>query len=197
MAPGRQSYNALAHRRRPTHPIRRLPPGAGGSKPFTMTRRTVLLEALSSTTNDISRLIRPLDGVDLNWPADPDYQPPGDIIGHLVATEKIYQDHIRLLLTGGGRILFSNGQSNSPCKGHTPIDQLNRDFQQARSETLQTLEALGPGEWQKVAHLEPHGRISLRFLMQRLVEHDIEHTARLVESVHFWRALQKNGGLVQ
>lgn len=159
-----------------------------------MTRRAVLLEALASTPNDISRLIRPLDDVDLNWPADRDTQSPWDIIGHLVATEKIYQDHVHRILEESEPNLFSNGQPDSLQEGYTPIGQLCRDFQQARSETLQTLEALEPGEWQKVAHLEAHGRLSLRFLVQRLVEHDIEHTGRLVESVHFWRTLRKNGG---
>ncbi len=158
-----------------------------------MTRRTALLEALASTPSDISRLIRPLDGVDLNWPADRDIQSPWDIVGHLVATEKIYQDHIRLILGESKPDLHSNDQPHEPQEDRTPIGQLGHDFQHVRSETLQTLEAIGPGEWQKVAHLEPQGRLSLRFLMQQLVEHDIEHTGRLVESVHFWRTLQKNG----
>ncbi len=159
-----------------------------------MTRRSVLLEALASTPNDINRLIRPLDGVDLNWPVDRETQSPWHVVDHLVATEKIYQAHIRLILGENSPDLLSNNHAHEPQEERISIGQLGRDFQQARSETLQTLEAIGPGQWQKSAHLEPHGRLSLRFLMQRLVEHDIEYTGRLVESVHAWRTLRNDGG---
>ncbi len=160
-----------------------------------MTRRTILLEALASTPNDINRLIRPLDGVRLRWLADWNTSSPTDIIDHLLISEKIYQEHIHRIIGEYGPGLPSSNQSNDAQEDSTPINHLGRAFQRARSETLRTLEAISPGEWQRVAHLEPHGRISLRFLTQRLVEHDIEYTGRLVESVHFWRSLQKNGGL--
>lgn len=176
---------------------RKLQPASTTGKVQTMTRRTVLLEALASTPNDISRLIRPLEGAGWDWVADGDTPSPWHIIAHLITTEKIYQDHISRILERDISDSLPGFQANSSQESHIPIGQLGRDFQQARGQTLQTLQAIGPGDWQRAAHLEPHGRISLRFLMQRLVEHDIEQTGRLVEAIHFRHVVHNNSGFSQ
>ncbi len=151
-----------------------------------MTQRAVLLQALASTPADVERLIRGLDEPSAARQTDASAWSPGALIGHLVAVEHNYQGHIRRMVEENEPLL----PSSHPPTEHEPgvgVAVAAEQFRQSRAATLTTLRGLSAGDWQRKAMLETGGRISLRSLVQRLVEHDIEYTNQLVEIRQTWR----------
>ena len=57
--------------------------------------------------------------------------------------------------------------------------------------TLEWLHEIGPADWQRPAIHETHGRTTLRFLVQNLVAHDIEHTSQLALILGHLRAKRR------
>jgi uncharacterized damage-inducible protein DinB len=54
-------------------------------------------------------------------------------------------------------------------------------FKECRAETITFLKTLSPGQWQRPAIHEHTGKTTLRFLVQLLIEHDIEHMNQIVQ----------------
>ncbi|CUS02199.2 protein of unknown function [Candidatus Promineifilum breve] len=151
-----------------------------------MTQRAVLLQALASTPADIERLIRGLDESNAARQTDASAWSPGALIGHLLAVEHAYQGHIRRIIEENEPLLTAF----PPPAEHQPgvsVATAAERFRQSREATLSILRGLSAGDWQRKAMHETRGRISLRTLVQRLVEHDIEHTNQLVEIRQTWR----------
>lgn len=156
-----------------------------------MTKRIVLLQALASTPADITRLIKPLDEATASWKLKHDTWTPRDVVSHLIHVEQAYQIRLnRILVEDEPTVPFIHPDEAIHDR-ETLIAHLGEQFRQTRGATLTTLQALNPGEWQRVAIHETKGRTTLRYLVQDLVAHDIEHTNQLVEIIQSWRAMQK------
>jgi uncharacterized damage-inducible protein DinB len=153
-----------------------------------MTQRAVLLQALASTPADVERLIRGLDESNAARQTEASAWSPGAVVAHLLAVEHAYQSHIRRIIEENEPLLPSSHSAveHQPGGSVAAAEQ----FRQSREATLTTLHGLAAGDWQRKAIHETAGRISLRSLVQRLVEHDIEHTNQLVEIRPTWRNIQ-------
>jgi len=152
-----------------------------------MTKRIVLLQALASTPADIQRLIRQLDAQAADWKVSAEAWSPADVVSHLTDVERAYLVRLQRVLAEeepAVPYIHPNAPSREPG---TSLSQLGENFIQARETTMEFLRRLTPGEWQRTAIHETKGRMSLRFLVQDLVAHDIEHTNQLVEAIQAWR----------
>lgn len=156
-----------------------------------MTRRTVLLQALASTPADIRRLIRPLDDEASDWKASVDAWSPMDVVNHLIDVEHACVARLQRVLAEHEPALPCIHPDVPPRKTGLSLSQAGDTFLQAREVTLEMLRRLTPGQWQRAAIHETKGRTTLRFLIQDLVDHDIEHTNQLVEITQSRRAAIK------
>lgn len=145
-----------------------------------MTKRIVLLQALSSTPVDIARIVRLLDQQTLRWQAAADQWSAAAVLIHFAQVENAYRHRLQ-------RIVQENKPyvpSIDPAVNEIPDDMTAADFiQQFENERIQTvtfLKELSPAAWQRPAIHESFGRVTVRTQVQNLVEHDIEHTNQLV-----------------
>lgn len=145
-----------------------------------MTKRIVLLQALASTPQDISRMVGKLDDDAAAW------RPEGgwscrDVVSHLCYVERLYLARIRRVMDEDEPAVEAIHPNESAHDLVAPISTLAQQFHEAREATLATLQELSPGAWQRAARHESKGRMTLRFLIQDLISHDIEHTNQLAE----------------
>jgi hypothetical protein len=148
-----------------------------------MTRRTELLNALTSTPNDIERLGRGLDEAAARWQPDGAAWSPIGVLNHLLAVEAIYLYHFQRMVAENEPRLPDLHPDWKKTLQATPWPAAVEQFRQARLATLAFLQGLAAGDWQRAAIDQTNQRITVRFLGQRLVEHDIEHTNQLVELI--------------
>lgn len=153
-----------------------------------MTRRDILIQALASTPADIERLTRNLDHEDWQWRDSVEAWSIQDVLHHISHEEKLYCSYFELILAEEEPNLRrpSNRlvEDNPTIIGYTPIES----FRKVRSDTLIFLSGLHAADWQRTAITAEGNRISLRFLVQNLVNHDIEHTNQLAEIMRRRRA---------
>jgi uncharacterized damage-inducible protein DinB len=127
-----------------------------------MTKRIVLLQALASTPQDISRLVGKLDDEAAAW------RPEGgwscrDVVGHLCYVERLYLARIRRVAEEDEPAVEAIHPNESAHDTETPVAGLARQFNEAREMTLATLQELSPGAWQRAAWHESKGRMTLRW----------------------------------
>lgn len=143
-----------------------------------MTKRIVLLQALASTTMDLSYILkgaesqeaRPLDGWSLN-----------DVLSHLIFVEGRYQERLRRVVAEDNPTVPAIMPEDTPIDDTANTTDLLNQFKASRYETITFLKALSPGQWQRPAVHENTGKTTLRFLVQVLIEHDIEHMNQIVQ----------------
>lgn len=162
-----------------------------------MTKRAILLEALASTPADVERLTRALDETAAVWRPEPDSWSCHDVLSHLCGMELLYLAHLRRILAENEPSLPALHSAVSRAADEAAwatrdIMQLAEQFRMKRATTLAFLQALPPAAWQRAAFHEGEGRMTLRFFVQDLVNHDIEHTNQLVEIQQRRRASLKS-----
>ena len=59
------------------------------------------------------------------------------------------------------------------------VDQSLELFALRRAELVKILQQLAPEDWQRQGIHEVHGAVTLRTMLNRLVEHEEEHCAQL------------------
>jgi uncharacterized damage-inducible protein DinB len=144
-----------------------------------MTKRAVLQKALTATPKDLARLLRGLPRPDAR-PAANQWS-AAEVINHLADVELLYLARLRLVVSEEQPPLPRIHPDESRFdKQATPAELLSR-FEAARAETVTFLEGLPPGAWQRKGHHETQGQVSLRFLVQYLVEHDTNHLNQIVQ----------------
>lgn len=152
-----------------------------------MTRRTVLLSALASMPADVRRAVRGLNQA--TRPAPPGKVSAVDILKvlkHLVEAEVHYYDQLRRAVKEDLETwsvlsceLASPAVATDGGSDEGQIESLVKRFEAARGETLAFLEALAAGDWQRKVVHETRGEMTLRFLVQGLVDHDTQHLGQL------------------
>ena len=150
-----------------------------------MTQRAVLLVALASTPTDVARLVRGLDETAALW------RGCGwscrDVVAHLAAVEPLHLARWQHIVAEEEPTLAALGADETLADAASPLSDLTVRFQQGRDLSLAWLREIRPVDWQRPARHETKGRTTLRFLVQDLVAHDIEHTAQLVTILGKWR----------
>lgn len=146
-----------------------------------MTRRDILLPALASTVPDLNRIVRAFSTAASSWRPAVGQWSARDVLGHFIVTEQVYQSLLQRILTEDHPKVVASPSGMLSNGLVTELSALLSRFTAEREQTLSMLIALRPGEWQRVARHELHGLRSLRYMIQDLVDHDIDHTNQLVQ----------------
>jgi len=156
-----------------------------------MTKRTELLEALASTPADVARLTRALDDTTAAWRSAPHEWSSRDVVNHLRYIEPLYRARLQRVLAEDEPTIPYIHPDTLPDEPELPVAALAEAFRLARADTLALLRDLQPGQWQRAALHERKGRQTLRYLVDDLVAHDIDHTHQLVQILSRRRAALK------
>lgn len=62
-------------------------------------------------------------------------------------------------------------------------DDVIEAFTRMRAQLIETLSGLDDAGWQRTAHLENHGVITIAWLMERVLAHDENHIAEIMEAL--------------
>ena len=146
-----------------------------------MTKRIVLLQALASTPNDLALMLRGVDDADDARRPAGDQWSMADVVNHLVDVEQRYRQRLQRVLEEQEPWLpymHPDEQAHDP---RAPLSTLMGRFKEQRAQTMVLLKEIGPGDWQRRAVHETKGNVTLRFLVQYLVDHDIQHLNQIVE----------------
>jgi uncharacterized damage-inducible protein DinB len=153
-----------------------------------MTQRAVLLEALASTPTDVARLVRGLNETAAAWRAAVGWS-CRDVVTHLAAVEPLHLARWQRIVAEEEPSLAATevNQTLVDTTLRPMLSELTERFWQSRRLSLMWLREIQPADWQRPTNHETKGRTTLRFLVQDLVAHDIEHTAQLVTILGEWR----------
>ena len=143
-----------------------------------MTKRIVLLQALASTATDLTYILKggeneengPVDGWTLN-----------DVLSHLIYVEGCFRERLRRMAEEDNPTIPAISPDDTPFIGDVETADLLNQFKESRNETISFLKTLSPGQWQRPAVHEHTGHTTLRFQVQILIEHDIEHMNQIVQ----------------
>ena len=156
-----------------------------------MSKRIVLLQALASTPNDLGLTVRGMAGVAVWQRPSPDQWSVVDVVAHLIYVEQRYLQRLQQVIAEERPFLLAIKPDETRHDTQVGIEELNGRFEKARVETLSFLKEISPGGWQRKAIHETRGDVTLRFLVQFLVEHDIAHLNQIIEIQQQLRALPK------
>ncbi len=146
-----------------------------------MTKRIVLLQAIASTPNDLAMMIKGIDASDGNRrPADGQWS-IADVVNHLTDVEKRYRQRLQRVLQEEEPWLPYMHPDEKAHDHQAALATLFTRFKEERAQTVALLKEIGPGDWQRHATHETKGNVTLRFLVQYLVDHDIQHLNQIVE----------------
>ncbi len=152
-----------------------------------MSRRDVLLKALASAPPDVRRMTQGVDPDDARRRPALEHWSLADVVSHLVDIEKRYRAQMQRVVAEAHPVWRYLHPAEATHDLQTPLDALTEQFQVARAETLAFLEGLPAGIWQRKVQHETVGEISVRFLVQRWVEHDTAHLSQLASVRHWLR----------
>ena len=158
-----------------------------------MTRRAVLMEALASTPIDIARLVRGLNETAAAWRAAAGWS-CHDVVTHLAAVEPLHLARWQRIVAEEEPSLAAIEVDQTLVDATLSLSEVTKRFWQSRTLSLVWLREIQPVDWQRPANHETKGRTTLRFLVQDLVAHDIEHTAQLVTILGEWRQERRKDG---
>lgn len=146
-----------------------------------MTKRIVLLQALASTSNDLALMLKGIDAADGNRCPSADTWSMADVVNHLIDVERRYRQRLQRVLDEAKPwlpFLHPHEEAHDP---QAALTTLLARFKEERAQTVALLKEIGPGEWQRRAVHETKGDVTLRFLVQYMVDHDIQHLNQIVE----------------
>lgn len=151
-----------------------------------MTKRHILLEGLESTPSDIGRLVRRGNAPDADWRPSEDAASTRDIVLKLITNDHEIQHIVGVGSPhDDGRI----APDDSPEQTYLvtmPITDLVDVFAVTRRATIDILNQLSPGAWQRVVERPSGPPVSVRFAVQDLVERDIALTDQLISTGRAW-----------
>ena len=146
-----------------------------------MTKRIVLLQALASTPNDLALVLEGTEPAAARRRPAADAWSIADVVNHLVDVEDRYRVRLQRVLDEERPHLPYIHPDESKHEIDTPLSDLLARFREAREATLTLLKEVQPGEWQRKGVHEKQGEVSLRYLVQYLLDHDIQHLNQVVE----------------
>ncbi len=145
-----------------------------------MSKRIVLLEALASMPKDLAFMLRRADETAVHLRRTPDQWSVADVLVHLTTIESLYLARLQRIVVEERPYLPYLHPETRPEPSQIPLAELLTSFNNARSQTLNYLQSLKAGAWQRPAVHETLGETKLRYMVQLLVEHDTEHLNQIV-----------------
>lgn len=156
-----------------------------------MSKRIVLLQALTSTLKDLALMLKGAAGA-VSWKRpSPGQWALADVVNHLIYVERRYLERLHQVLETERPFLPAILPDETKHDVQATLSELVARFEEARHKTLSFLKEISPGDWQRTAVHETQGDVTLRFLVHFLVEHDIAHLNQIVEIQRQLRALPK------
>jgi uncharacterized damage-inducible protein DinB len=140
-----------------------------------MSKRSVLLAALASAPDDVRRLVQAVDEASAHRRPSPDEWSLAEVLAHLADVEGRYLARLKRVVDEDRPHVPYIHPDETVYEPSVPAGELLVDFEQRRDETLVFLEGLSAGAWQRKAVHETWGAVSLRALVQALVDHDTNH----------------------
>jgi uncharacterized damage-inducible protein DinB len=140
-----------------------------------MSKRSVLLAALESAPGDLRRLVQATDETSAHRRPSPGEWSLGEVLAHLVDVEGRYLARLKRVVEEDCPHVPYIHPDESIYEPAVSAGELLARFGQRRDETLVFLRGLSAGDWQRKAVHQTWGTVSLRSLVQALVDHDTNH----------------------
>lgn len=145
-----------------------------------MSKRIVLLEALTAMPADLQLMLKNVTAAAATLSPAPAHWSMTQLLAHLLTVEVRYLARLQHVVTTDNPFLPTI-HPDETIQPATPLPDLLTQFAAARTQTVDYLQALPPGAWQRPATHETQGATKLRYLVQMLVEHDTEHLNQLID----------------
>jgi len=144
----------------------------------------VILDALEATIVSLERLLEGRSSEELRQAAQDGGWGIVEILSHIQDWEEVAHERVRSILEQTrpeledyDDSLWAIEHDYGSQNGHTVLACIV----ELRSQLVERLRHLEPASWQRQAILAGEGEITLRWLMQRLVEHDARHIGQARE----------------
>ncbi len=145
-----------------------------------MSKRQVLLDALAATPGDLERLVKGSDSATLIQRPTPDEWSAADVLCHLVLVEELSLARLQLVVEKERPSVSPIHPDPASHDLTQPLTTMLVNFRRARQATLAYLQELKAGDWQRMGSHSTRGNLSLRVLVQFMVDHDTAHLNQIV-----------------
>jgi uncharacterized damage-inducible protein DinB len=143
-----------------------------------------MLDRLDESARQIVYLVMDCDPEDLTAPPGEGEWSIAEILAHIKASDDILPGRVAMLLTHP-RPEFQRFDERAWAAiagyAEAPADQTLMAYQRRRGELIGQLRRLPDDAWDRTAHHEERGTISLLDLLRSAAEHEEEHVAQLEE----------------
>jgi uncharacterized damage-inducible protein DinB len=146
-----------------------------------MTKRAMLLKALSSAPADLALLVQNVADTAVRQRPAPASWSMADVLSHLVDVEPQYLARLQRVVDEDVPEVPRIAPDEAAHDVDTPLPLLLQRFRDRRGETIAFLTQLKRGQWQRKAVHPGLGETTLRYLVQYLVDHDTEHLSQLAQ----------------
>lgn len=144
-----------------------------------MSKRIVLLQALTAMSGDLAAALTDMSESSSGVQVEADGWSAADVVQHLLLVEKRFQERLRRVMAEERPFLPTIHPSPSAHTRTEPLADLAAEFAQLREETVAYLTALKAKSWEKTAVHETEGPVTLYFLVQMIIDHDRDHLNQL------------------
>ncbi len=134
----------------------------------------VLLDALASAEGELRVLVAGLSDAQMDHQPIPGEWGVRDVISHLLFTERLLAERVRLLLTEDDPDLAGAAVWNYESDPRTASDLLD-DFAESRGRTLAALQGLSPEGWERAGWHSEFGRVTVRQQASYFAKHERHH----------------------
>jgi uncharacterized damage-inducible protein DinB len=144
-----------------------------------MSRRQLLLKAISATPTDVELLVARVDAESARRRPDGHEWSVSDVVNHLIYVEEPVRERFQRVVEEDCPRVPHIHPNEEAHDLDIPLQELVARFGIAREKTRAYLTSLGLGSWQRPAVHETLGETRLLNLVQYLVDHDTEHLNQL------------------
>lgn len=148
--------------------------------------RASLVERLAAVPSAIVRLIGDRTADDLRQPSQDAGVGVVEILCDQQDWEEITGERIARMLHEDSPELESYDDSLWAIEhdyASRNSDDVIEAFTRLREQLIETLSGLDDDAWQRTAHLDGHGEITILWLMERVLIHDENHIAEIMEAL--------------
>lgn len=142
-----------------------------------MVERIHLLQSLAATP---IQLVKALEEPDLSRVTATGEWSPEEILAHLIDVEGRYLARLRRVSLEQDPRLVPIRPDEATYNHQVEREELLRQFEAARVETLNFVKDLAPADWMRTAIHPSWGKVTLQILVQNLIEHDREHIIQII-----------------
>lgn len=145
-----------------------------------MSRRSVLIESLAATPNDLARMLRPVNGPTALRRPTPESWCIADVVAHLGEMEVRYLAVLRQIVAEDNPSIPWLSPRPEVHDLAQPLGVLLEQFTANRQETIAFLSGLEQRDWARTLVHATLGPMRLRDRVQALVAHDNEHLDQII-----------------